>query len=246
MVFDKQTASAETDLDHPQIPAKPGAQAETDRAEAKPAAQGVTVELKTGERIEDTFKQATPAATVIDVGGQLITIPADKIKVMSFGAVAPRPSAGPAPFQQALDELNGLRSVTRIGISYLEYSRRVLDAKVKVDRYLSAAADSPLRSAISLAMREYEIASQEWNEAINPTYRVHETLLRYIDGRMLSEDPRCPAFAQWHDLVRQNFARNWYTRSFAVDGLISRYQSVVWTCASDQVADAQRLSAVQQ
>ena len=253
IVFDRQTAPAQTDLDHPQMAAKPAAlddklqasqQAKPDNTQAgdKPAAQRVTVELKTGERIEGTFEQATPAATVIDVGGQSITIPADKIQAMSFGATVARPSAGPGPFQEAIDELNGLRSVTGSGISYLEYSRRVLDAEVKVDRYLSSAADSPLRSAISLAMREYELASQEWNEAIHQTYRVHETLLRYIDGRMLSEDSKCPAFSQWHDLVRQNFTRNWYIRSFAVDGLISRYQAVLWTCATDQLAEAQRLS----
>lgn len=226
---DKPSASQKTVTDQGQTGAEPGA-------------QRVTVELKTGEHVEGTFKQATPAATVIDVAGQTITISADKIQAMSFGVAVTRPSAGQAPFQEALDELEGLQSVTGSGISYLEYSRRALDAKVKVDRYLASAADSPLRSAISLAMREYELASQEWNEAINPKYRVHETLLRYIDDRMLSEDPKCPAFAQWHDLVRQNFARNWYVRSFAVDGLITRYQGVVWTCASDQVAEAQRLS----
>ena len=213
-----------------------------DRAQTGGEAQRVTVELKTGEHIEGTFKQATPTATVIDVAGQSITIPADKIQAMSFGAAVARPSGGPAPFQESLDELNALRSVTGSGISYMEYSRRVLDARVKVDHYSASAADSLLRSAITLAMREYELASQEWNEAINPKYRVHDILLRYIDGRMLSEDPKCPSFAQWHDMVRQNFARNWYVRSFAVDGLISRYQAVVWTCASDHVAEAQRLS----
>lgn len=52
-----------------------------------------TVELKTGERIECSFKQASPVNTVIDVAGQSVTIPTEKIKAIHFGMTANPDSA---------------------------------------------------------------------------------------------------------------------------------------------------------
>jgi hypothetical protein len=82
--------------------------------------RGDTIELKTGERIE--------------VAGQPITIPLEKIQAIYFGVVPSRTVAGPAPSQEALDALKALRSVVQTGLDYRDYSQRVLDAKVKVDR----------------------------------------------------------------------------------------------------------------
>ena len=57
-----------------------------------------TIELKTGERIEGAFKQATSAGAVIEVGGQAITIPLEKVKAIYFGVVPT--GAGPTAATQ--------------------------------------------------------------------------------------------------------------------------------------------------
>ena len=44
------------------------------------------VELKTGQRVEGTFKQATPAGIVIEVGGQTITFKQEKVQAIYFGS----------------------------------------------------------------------------------------------------------------------------------------------------------------
>ena len=44
-----------------------------------------TIELKTGERIEGTFKEATSSGVVINVGGQSLTMPMDKVRAIYFG-----------------------------------------------------------------------------------------------------------------------------------------------------------------
>ncbi len=62
--------------------------------------RGDTVELKTGERIEGTFKQATSAGAVIEVGGQSISIPLEKLRAIYFGAVG-RTVVGPPPCASA-------------------------------------------------------------------------------------------------------------------------------------------------
>ena len=91
-------------------------------------AVGDTVELKTGERLEGTFRQAGSTGVTIETAGQLITIPLKKVLAIYFGGAKTRPH-GPAPSQEALDALRALRSVTEAGISYREYAPRVLDTK---------------------------------------------------------------------------------------------------------------------
>src|SRR5437016_3288518 len=61
------------------------------------SARGDTIELKTGERIEGAFKQATSAGAVIEVGGQSITIPLENVQAIYFGLIPGRPGSGPKP-----------------------------------------------------------------------------------------------------------------------------------------------------
>src|SRR5258708_7272722 len=77
--------------------------------------RGDTVELKTGERIEGTFKQATSAGAVIVVGGQVITIPLEKVRAIYFG-VAPKPVEKASLSREALAALKGLQSITKSSI----------------------------------------------------------------------------------------------------------------------------------
>jgi hypothetical protein len=210
--------------------------------------RGDTIELKTGERIEGAFKQANSAGAVIEVAGQPITIPLEKIRAIYFGAAASAIVAGPAPSQEALDALKALRSVTDSGIAYRDYSQRVLNAKVKVDQYLSTASDdiTPLRSAIGLAMREYELASQAWSGAITTS-----GVALISVGRSIEQDSRisdCPAIREMIDQVDQNPNRRLRPTSPAArtDSIGIRAglrPALLWACASAQLAEAERLVA---
>jgi hypothetical protein len=97
--------------------------------------RGDTIELKTGERIDGTFKQATQTGAVIEVGGQSVTIPLEKVQAIYFGVVPARTVSGAAPSELAMGSLRALRSVTDSGISYRDYAPRVLDTRVSVDKY---------------------------------------------------------------------------------------------------------------
>jgi hypothetical protein len=94
---------------------------------------GDTIELKTAEHIEGIFKQATSTGAVIEVGGQSITVPLEKVRAIYFGSVPARTVSGPALSELAMDSLKALRSVTESGISYRDYAPRVLDTRVRVD-----------------------------------------------------------------------------------------------------------------
>ena len=187
-----------------------------------------TVELKTGERIDGTFRQAGVAGVVIEIAGQSMTIPMERIQAIYFGAPKPpSASAAPALSGDALDALRALRSVTASGITYRDYAPRVLDARVKVDRYLGSAAsdNAELKNAIGIAMHEYELASNMWNGVITDG-----ALARYYNIAKIQEDPKvsnCPAVQQ----------------AYATKTLVENQQAIVWSCAAAQVTEAEHLLA---
>src|SRR5262245_3060592 len=68
------------------------------------------------------------------------------------------------PATEALDALQALKSVTEIGVNYRDYTSRVVDAKVKVDKYLATPEkdDAAVRAKVDLAMRAYVVAGKLW------------------------------------------------------------------------------------
>jgi hypothetical protein len=214
--------------------------------------RGDTIELKTGERVEGTFKQATAAGAVIEVGGQPITIPLEKVKAIYFGAAPTRTVTAPAPSEEAMDALRALRSVTGGGIAYRDYAQRVLDTRVKVDRYLSSSSatdGAEARRAIRVAMLEYELASLGWLAGTSPLMNAN----LWVPMSKILEDPdvqKCPA-ARAIIYLRDNSKPppppgpkldpteelGWL---FAMRG---NAPGTVWPCASQQVAEAERLLA---
>lgn len=207
--------------------------------------RGDSIELKTGERIDGKFTQATSTGAVIEVGGQPITIPLEKVKVIYFGAA---PSAGPttaSPAQDALDALRGLQSVVESGLTYRDYATRVLDAKVRVDRYLSSSPKDPLelRKAIEITMREYELAGQTW------ILKGGDLAWRSLLTPDLVE--KCPAAGRIIDDGRLKLVqglvglemRDEAMERLKVDGQYP--YKVLWKCAITLGAEASRLVAHQ-
>jgi hypothetical protein len=124
------------------------------------------VELKTGQRVEGNFKEATARGVVIEVGGQAIAFPREKVRAIYFGPV-PAPTQ-PSGIQEALRALKALQSVTSAGVNYRDYAPRVGDAKIQVDRYVSEPKGTiaETRSAIAAAMGFYILASSAWSASM--------------------------------------------------------------------------------
>ena len=217
---------------------------------------GDTIELKTGERIEGTFKQATSAGAVIEVGGQSITIPLEKVQAIYFGVApareattqAPPQEVAPtrkAPSQEAMDALKAIRSVTGSGIAYRDYSQKVLEAKVQVDRYISSSANDSvdLRNAIERAMRQYELASQAWSGAIAHTENELTAIGKILEAN--SEISKCSAIWSMIGQVDQSLDKNrpnWpEERASKIGVRVGVRPALLWTCASGQLARAERL-----
>jgi hypothetical protein len=201
------------------------------------------VELKTGERLEGTFKQATSAGVIIEVGGQSINMPLVKVKAIYFGsakatAVSPKGTSS----AEVMDALKALRSITHSALAFQDYAPRVLDCKIKVDKYLSTSGNGTreLRTAIRLAMREYELASQAWDTS----FPGHGDLSMW----KATEANLDPDMLKTCSLVKQVVDRLQLTSSFHVLGMGDvttvdgkPAHAILWQCAADQVAEAERL-----
>jgi hypothetical protein len=201
------------------------------------------VELKTGERLEGAFKQATAAGVVIEVGGQAITMPLAKVKAIYFGAA--KPTAGSAavpPSAEALDALRALRSITESAVAFRDYAPRILDCKIKFDKYLGASGNDTqeLGTAIRLAMREYELASLAWDTSFpgHGDLAMWKKVEAGLDSNILSTCPiieqvvkKLELTASYHGLGMQD--------TDTVGGKPACM--VLWSCAADRVAEAERL-----
>lgn len=59
------------------------------------------VELKTGQRVDGTLRQATPASVSIEVGGQTITFEGEKVRAIYFGVAPASTSMAATPSLRA-------------------------------------------------------------------------------------------------------------------------------------------------
>lgn len=63
----------------------------------------------------------------------------------------------------AMKALRKLKSASEVGVSYVNYSPLVVDAKTEVEDAVTKMPDDPLKTAILKSLRQYEFASQVWN-----------------------------------------------------------------------------------
>jgi hypothetical protein len=198
---------------------------------------GETIELKTGERIEGAFKQATSAGAVIEVAGQPITIPLEKIKAIYFVSASSAPIAALAPAQEAIEALKALRSVTNSGLAYRDYAPRVLDTRIKVDHYLSLRTKEPAQNPVGLAMRYYELALEAWEKGV----------LAVDVGKVIVGDSSlsaCGTLKAAAPLIPTRTplpAEEKLKSPVLVGTYVGQHPSTLWGCADERIEEAERL-----
>jgi hypothetical protein len=194
------------------------------------------IELKTGERIEGTLKQATPASVSVELGGQTITFEGEKVRTIYFGA-APAPQGPKTNGADGLAALKSLTAATRVGLSYREYSRRVLDTKPSVDRWIGGSADAAEKTAATQAMALHVLASRAWRARIvkdgfdavarDPVLSICEPAKKVLESAA----------------KRDGFALDnsgWVALTLGSEGI-----QALWACAADRVAEAEKHSRAQ-
>ncbi len=125
------------------------------------------VELKSGEQIEGSVRQATVSTIIVDTADQQrSTIERQNVRAIRFGSAPPK--RGPSPnMTEALDAVKAIQTVTRVGIAYPDYADRTLDAQVKIDQKLSADdVDPKAKALVAEAMMLYVLAGRAWHAKV--------------------------------------------------------------------------------
>ena len=199
------------------------------------------VQLQDGHQVTGTFKEAAAGIVSIEVDGELVNFAQDKVRAIYFGSPPLTPGGlRSGPLGEALDALKALQSVTAAGVDYKEYSSRVLDAKVKVDRFLeSAPPDSATRGAIAKSIRFYILASTAWNGRVNSGLEQFPAV-----GR----DPLLQQCDEAQDVLRKYVQHRRADESFGkgyTDGLTIAISGLpaLWSCAAREIAAAENATA---
>lgn len=192
------------------------------------------IELKTGQRIEGTLKQATPASVAVEVGGQTITFEGEKVRAIYFGAAPAVTSGAPSLRGDALRALKGLQSATAGGVTYRDYGPRATDAKIIVDRYVEEdkADPEPVKASIAASMKYFTLAGSAWSASISRGGNYSFVL-----------DPAVKECAVAVKAIGEGgrFGGGGLSQA-TIDGiaLSVRFQ-VLWSCAADKLAEAEKL-----
>ena len=209
-----------------------------------PLASADVIELRTGQRVEGTFKGADESTVRIEVDGRIVTFAPAEVRAIYYGLppAPPAPVASPAPLPElgeALGALETLRSVARAGVTYQEYAPRLSQAQAVVDRYLQAEDGAPaIRGAIADSFHFYALAGRAWNAGLSRgNYAAVGTdqALNRCDAaqKVIAESKRKAPF-MW----RSKGAGEATTTGMVIadEGL-----TALWSCASDKLAAAERL-----
>jgi len=133
---------------------------------------------------------------------------------------------------EALQAVKALHSVTTAGVNYNEYLRRVLDAKIQVDRYTQAeGGDEEVKGRMREAMALYVFAKDAWS------VRISERSARgYDDLAGRPEVGLCPQLKE--DIEEWMRRPDRSGREEADRGFKIAYsQPRLWQCASERVAE---------
>ena len=134
-----------------------------------PPVSADVIELRTGERVEGTFKGADDSAVRIEIDDRLVTFAPSQVRAIYFGSAPSVPA--PSALQErdaAIGALEGLRSVARTGLTYPEYAPRVSEVQIVVNQYLRKEDGAPaIRGAIADSFHFYALAGAAWNAGLS-------------------------------------------------------------------------------
>lgn len=206
-----------------------------------PPVSADVVELRSGQRVEGTFKRVDDSAVRIEVGGRIVTFAPAEVREIYYGpALAPpAPVQRPAQLPERDEALAVFRSVERTGVTYQEYAPRLSEAQVAVDCYLQAEDGAPaVKGAIADSFHFYAFAGTAWKAGLSrgnyAAVGTDSALKRCEPAQQVIAESKRRAPFIW----RSKGAGEATTTGMVIadEGL-----AALWSCASDRLAAAERL-----
>lgn len=148
-------------------------------------------------------------------------------------------TAQPAPSgRDVLIAFKALHSALDIGVNYDDYSRRLIDTKIRFDRYYeqknATVNDTKTKAAISAAMNYHRLAQSAWSTKI----KTGEVRLFNFDSH---KDDTCRHLKTLMDDITRNYAHVDDRSTMVVDPWNERLIPALWSCASDKITEAEKL-----
>lgn len=95
-----------------------------------------------------------------------------------------QPKRPPESLIAAMKELHKMQSATEVGITFQEYSSRLIDLKASVDEALRQVSDPDLRRELRFAVEAYSDGLDLWNRQLNTRYPLKQS------GDLLREEAK--------------------------------------------------------
>lgn len=173
--------------------------------------------------------------------------------MVSVGLLAPLPVAA-TEAEEALHALQALQSTTRIGVTYQEYQRRLIDTAIIVDRFLKIhnPSEGELRARLGMALALYQQASTWWEARIILGIGGARSFLAHARANRNAEV--CPEMRDllgrtpedWEHIAPMEPETTEQLRKLLAPGradalTLHRAISALWICASSEIEHAERL-----
>jgi len=156
----------------------------------------VTVMTRSGEKVEGVLHSVTGNELVMEVAGQSLKLPLERIRYISFvgqleSVLASKEPATARPIDQALSALKELQAATEVGLLREQYSQKLLDTLPRVNEFVNRAGTdwADVRLAMGMATRLYQAALDltAWTNAAESWARAAK-LVNY--AATLASDPK--------------------------------------------------------
>jgi hypothetical protein len=200
----------------------------------RPTAQGAPAQPPPAAAAPPASSAAAPPPAAVPAAPSTAGVPPPSAASSPLPP-APAPARRSSPAADALQVVKSLRSAVLGGMSFREYQTRVSAAATIVDRYLSALPDGPESETISDAVRYFTLAESAWN---NQGATSRTVWLRKADAL-----DRCAAYQDYAKAMQSKgeayYAERLKNYVVIADGVIS----VLWSCASEKITEAETLLA---
>jgi hypothetical protein len=143
----------------------------------------------------------------------------------------PPPKKWPESLTLAMKELHKMRSATEVGISFQEYSSRLIDLKASVDEALRQISDPDLKRELRFAIEAYADGLDLWNRQLHTRYPLKQS------GDLLREEAK--------DICEKYGIKDFSTSTSGAEIINSQKAlNFIWAFARAAIEKAEKLTLV--
>jgi hypothetical protein len=180
----------------------------------------VVLELKNGQRIEGMLKNVSRFGLVMQVQGRSVTTPIGEARVIYLDTKNMATSAD----GEAIEALRAVRALTNVGTNIRDFSTKVAEAEVKVEKLPDGEVEKPIRAALLY----YMLAVRAW--------RSHTD----TDVAGLSDVGRAVISGDCQEAKNMVQVLTKPAKPEVAGYMLGEHPQPLWSCASAKISEAEK------